>query len=145
LSGRLDTLEADPTTQADVDNADSILQGQIDDLEERVGDGIDGVNIALKQGWDEFRLPAFVLVGTANHPEGLASLDGDYSVENVLNSIDGSYDYIAYDDGNNWHVFVPGEIEDDFTEFPTAANTPDYVFHIYMTETATLNIPAQVD
>ncbi|MFC1691621.1 hypothetical protein ACFL0W_05570 [Nanoarchaeota archaeon] len=117
---------------------DTALQAQIDDLEARVGDETTGVNIALKQGWNEFRLPAHVLVGTAY--TSALNLGADYSVANVLSSIIANVDYISYYDGSTWRVYVPGVVTTDFTTFPTAANSPDVVFHIHMTATDTLAI-----
>ena len=97
-----------------------------------------GVDLPLIKGWTEFRLPAHVLKAT-NHTVGLA-LSGNYSVDNVLSSINGNFDYLAYYNGSVWKVYVPGEASNTFTEFPTAENTPNYVFSIHMTTTDKLVI-----
>ncbi len=127
----IETLWTDLATEATSRQAnESGQQVQIDSLETRAPQDTEGLDIYLTQGWNTFKLPWFVLVGT-NQTDAL-DLGGNYSVENVLADIDGSYDYLAYYDGTDWRVYAPDEIEDDFTEFPSEAGTEDYTFYIYI-------------
>ena len=77
-------------------------------------------------------MPWFVLTGTAQNTVVKDALAGDYSVTNVLSSISGKYNYLAYYDGAAWQTNIPGSAT-TFTNFPTAATNADYDFHIYMT------------
>jgi len=150
------TIATDAELQANInvlEDADSSLQTQItsndnaiSSLENRaLHDDVDGIDIYLHEGWNTFKLPWFVLTGTNQAPVKL-DLSDDYSVENVLSSLKNQeteelyWDYIAYYDGNGWKVYIPGVIEDDFTEFPTDASNADYDFHIHMTSGARLSI-----
>jgi nitrous oxidase accessory protein len=163
LSTRLDSLEEDPVTKTYVDEnaseqaediaalseglsdevetrtqADSKLQNSIDDLDERALQNTFGFDIYLTQGWNEFKLPWFVLSGTQQVPE----LDVEnYSVEVVLADIIDEVEYLAYYDGSDWQTYIPDEENaTSFTEFPSEAGTPDFVYHIYMTEGARLSV-----
>ncbi|MFC2136352.1 hypothetical protein ACFLTH_17185 [Bacteroidota bacterium] len=136
LKTEIDTaIDAEASTRS---NEDNNLQGQVDDLENRALQNEDGLDIYLTQGWNTFKLPWFVLVGT----DQVDGLDVEnYEVETVLESIDGSYDYLAYYDGTDWQTFVPGDDDaTSFTEFPTSATQEDFDFHIYMDEGARLTI-----
>ena len=116
------------------------VKAALDWLFNRAEQDTDGVSIYLHQGWNTFKLPWFVLTGTAQ-VNGLNVVD--YSVANVLASIDGKYNYTAYYDGTNWHVNSPvleADMLNDFTVFPTVATQEDFDFHIYMTEGARLTI-----
>ncbi len=118
----------------------STVKAALDWLFDRAEQDTDGVSIYLHQGWNTFKLPWFVLVGTDQNEVAAADLAGDYLVTNVLSSINGKYSYIAYYDGSSWNVYSPGYVEDDFTVFPHTATDADYDFHIYMTEGARLTI-----
>ncbi len=119
-------------------------QTQIDDLENKALQNTNGIDIYLAEGWNTFKLPWFVLDG-----DGTAQLNGldvpNYEVTTVLSNLydesNALFSYLAYYNGTDWKVYVPGKIEDDFTEFPTTATNADYDFHIYMAEGARLTIP----
>lgn len=101
-----------------------------------------GVSIALRKGWNEFRLPGHILDGTAITTR--MDLE-NYNVETVLSSIDGSYDYITYYNGERWLVYSPTKGVDDFGEFPHLAEDPEYVYSIHMIQTDTLVLDVQDD
>ncbi len=138
-----DRGDADATLQDNIDAeastreaADTALEADIADLEERAPQNTDGIDIYLSQGWNKFKLPWFVLKGTAQNKNVSNALAGNYSVTNVLASIDENYNYIAYYDGKDWWVYSTAEnevITNDFTEFPYDPSDADYDFHIYMT------------
>ena len=100
----------------------------------------DGIKITFVKGWNEFKLPSHILMGTA-HINGLDV--ADYTPANVLSSIAGSYDYLAYHDGTEWKVMDVTAGVDTFTVFPTGADVPAYTFSIHMTSGDTLDIETQ--
>ena len=110
----------------------STVKAALDYLFNRAEQDTDGVNIYLHKGWNTFKMPWFVLTGTAQNTVVKDALAGDYSVTNVLSSISGKYNYLAYYDGAAWQTNIPGSAT-TFTNFPTAATNADYDFHIYMT------------
>ncbi|MEA2037434.1 MAG: right-handed parallel beta-helix repeat-containing protein [Nanoarchaeota archaeon] len=112
----------------------STVKAALDWLFNRAEQDTTGVNIYLHQGWNTFKMPGFVLSGTAQNTAVADALAGDYSVTNVLSTIDGNYNYLAYYDGTNWQTNVPADsAATTFTSFPTAATDADYDFQIYMT------------
>jgi hypothetical protein len=107
-------------------------------LESRAVINTNGVDIYLHQGWNTFKMPWFVLNGTVQNTAVKDYLNGNYSVAKVLESIAGEYNYLAYYDGTNWHVYSTTEepeVVNDFTEFPATPRTADYDFHIYVNST----------
>ena len=86
-------------------------------------------------------MPAHILEGTA-HINGLNVTD--YNIVTVLDSINGSYDYVAYyDNTNTWKVYDVTAVVDTFGAFPTGVNVPSYTFSIHMTAGATLDIESK--
>lgn len=134
LEENVDELQSDV---GDLQDEDSSLQEQIDSLEDRAIQDGTGVDIYLRQGWNTFKLPWFLLTGT-NQTNAL-DVDSN-SVEDVLNNIDGSYDYLAYYNGTDWQTHVPDDDATTFTLFPNESTNQDYDFHIHMTEGARLMI-----
>jgi len=69
----------------------------------------------LRLGWNQFFLPSFVLDDT--------TLTSPYTVETVLQSIEGSYDMLYHFDGSGWKTYDPTRVTDegeplnDLTEF----------------------------
>ena len=121
-------------------NNDTNLQSQITSLENRVVDDVQGIQLVFTRGWNTFHLPSFVLTGTGGVANISAlNISSDYSVSNVLSSINGSYTYISYYDGNSWKIYEVNGTQ-TFTEFPHAENNPDYLYYIYMTSPATATI-----
>jgi len=112
------------------------VKDALDWLFDRAEQDTDGVSIYLHKGWNTFKLPWFVLTGTAQNKNVSDALAGNYSVTNVLSSLGINYNYIAYYDGTTWRVYsTAGDevITDDFTEFPHDPSDADYNFYIYMT------------
>ncbi len=70
--------------------------------------------------------------------ENMNSADWVTGISGKCLDFDGSYDYVAYYASNEWKV-KNADI-DTFGSFPVAANTPNYVYSIHMTATATLEI-----
>ncbi|MCK5107567.1 MAG: hypothetical protein KAQ83_02475, partial [Nanoarchaeota archaeon] len=128
-------------TESDITDLDKYTQDEVDDISSDIS-GLratsSGIKIQLTKGWTEFRLPAHILTGTnVGNYSGLNVTD--YNIETVLDSINGSYNYVAYYDGTQWLVYED-DPTDTFLLFPTVANTPNHVFSIHMTETNTLEI-----
>jgi len=125
---------------------DANLQGKVSSLEERSVKDVDGVNIYLAKGWNTFKMPWFILNGTAQ-VNGL-NVNHNVSVQNVLNTsgIGGigtgaKYEYLAYYNGAAWQTYVPNNSSaTTFKNFPTTATNQDYTFYIYMKEGARLTI-----
>ncbi len=113
------------------------LYTNISILEEKALKNTNGTDIYLTEGWNEFRLPWFVLVGT--NYTGPLSLGNNYSVGNVLSTISGKYDYVAYYDGSNWQTYH-NTTDNTFSVFPTTAGQPDYIYHIHMNSAGRLTI-----
>jgi hypothetical protein len=94
------------------------------------------VTINLHTGWNGFFLPRLVL-------EEIGSLNGDYSVWNVLSSIAGNYTVIWYYDGTMWKYYNPEwgnnppPLPWALTEFNDQQNRP---YWIYMTQNDRLEI-----
>ena len=131
------------TDVSDLQDEDTNLQDQIDGLEDRAIQDGTGVDIYLREGWNTFKLPWFLLTGT-NQTNAL-DVDSN-SVEDVLASLENDegdivYDYLAYYDGTDWQTYVPDD-EDatTFTLFPNESTSQDYDFHIHLTEGARLMI-----
>jgi hypothetical protein len=80
--------------------------------------------------WNEFSLPRISL-------ENASSLSSNYSVTNVLSSVDGNYRIIYYYNTTSWASYQPGRATNDFTEF--TANTL-HEYWIYMNGTDRLQI-----
>ena len=111
----------------------STVKAALDYLFDRAAQDSDGVNIYLHKGWNTFKMPWFVLTGTAQNTAVKDALAGNYAVTNVLSSISSNYNYLAYYDGAAWQTNNPGDsAATTFTTFPTAATNADYTFHIYM-------------
>jgi hypothetical protein len=120
---------------------DTKLQTHVTSLEERAPQNTNGVDIYLTQGWNKFKMPWFVLNGTAQ-VNGL-NVNDNFSVQNVLNigGINGKYSYLAYYNGKEWQTYVQGDVNaTTFTKFPSTVTTADYTFYIYMEEGARLTI-----
>jgi len=134
LDGRVDSINASlNNTNNEVDAIDT----RVTALEIKLANASNGVSNYLETGWQQFKMPSYVLTGTT-YTDALNLTD--YNVTTVLASINGSYDYLSYNDGTNWRVYVPVNVTTDFTVFPTAVATPDHTFHIHMTTADTLSI-----
>lgn len=73
--------------------------------------------------WSEAHIPWFLLEDT----EGLG---GDYSVENVLYSIDGAYDMVYYFNDGAWYSYMPGREINDLETMYHEEGAPYYWIRI---------------
>lgn len=132
---RAETVENQ--TISDLETESTRAQTVEESLESRSVKDTRGYDIYLSQGWNQFRLPYFVLTGNG-YVNGL-DLQENYTVENVLADIE--FDYLAYFDGDEWKTYVQNnETENTFKEFPVNATKQDYVYYIYVNQGARLSL-----
>jgi hypothetical protein len=128
------------TVDTDTVYDDTAVNDRIDALGGAREESTEGFSMNFVQGWNTFRLPYFMLTGTS-HTDALDV--ADFNVTTVLDDINGDFDYLAYYDGTEWLVHVPGEdnsVAGRFEAFPSDATSGDYLFHMHMTTTAGVSI-----
>ena len=117
---------------------DSLVNDRLGALENLVNNNVSGFNLQLHQGWNNFKIPPVILVGSA-FVNGLNVTD--YNVTTILSDINGSYDYLAYYDGSSWQTFIPGNSSaSTFNEFPHSASDPDYEYYVFMNASGTVSL-----
>ncbi|MFH1376906.1 MAG: hypothetical protein ABIH25_04685, partial [Candidatus Woesearchaeota archaeon] len=71
--------------------------------------------------WDDLWLPPKPVI------EEIESLEGDYSVDNVLESINGSYNMVYYHNGTIWTSYVPERPINDLLYMNNENNAPYWI------------------